>query len=107
MTVSVERINDAAKVLDELFLENADQELGGDIWFSNTAQHLKRLAELRAPKKPKVYVSYSPRDTAVYVEKPDGTFAAIYVGAVYEHTEDDGFDTGNGVAPCGVQVFGD
>lgn len=34
--------------------------------------------------KPKVYVDHDPGDTVVYVEKPSGSYVAVYVGSNYD-----------------------
>lgn len=36
----------------------------------------------------KIKVDYSPDDTAVYVQRPDGDYVAVYVGSRYENIED-------------------
>lgn len=87
MPVSVERINEAAKILGELSWEGTSRELGAPTHFLGTASQLRRLAEIRTPKpfKPKVYVKYAEDDSAVYIEKPDGDYVAVYVASIYEN----------------------
>lgn len=85
MAVSVEEILGAAKVLDDLALEDAYKELDEPTHWMAAAQQLGKLAEKRTPKpfKPRVYVDYDEIDTAVFVEKTDGKFVSVYVGSAY------------------------
>lgn len=83
-----EEIIAAADTLSKLFYEDAENEIGNPTtYFGRTEKQLREIAEARKPKPvpAKVYVRFNEfnGETAVFVEKSDGSTAAVYVNEGY------------------------
>ncbi|ABD58073.1 hypothetical protein PBI_244_98 [Mycobacterium phage 244] len=76
---SIEEINQAAQVLEDLVEEGAHRELDHDTHFMATVANLRTLAYQRTPQTLKVYRRDGRNGYTIYAEKRDGTYVATYV----------------------------
>ncbi|WNO26178.1 hypothetical protein SEA_SAINTS25_95 [Mycobacterium phage Saints25] len=76
---SIEEINQAAQVLEDLVGEGAHREFDHDTHFMATVANLRTLAYQRTPQALKVYRRDGRNGYTIYAEKRDGTYVATYV----------------------------
>lgn len=79
---TIDEIKAAAEILETFGHDGSWREVGAreDTYFLRTADQLRRIADGRKPKVPKVFVSeYCGRDLAVYIEKPNGKYVGVYL----------------------------
>ncbi|WP_078323626.1 hypothetical protein [Mycobacteroides salmoniphilum] len=105
---TVEQINEVADLLEELCGDNFPSDVldADNTRFRATATQLRKVAESRKAKPPKVFVNdYGDGDLAIYVEKPTGKFIGLHV----LDSRDGGYALNNDLGPSfavGEQVWG-
>ncbi|SHS98880.1 Uncharacterised protein [Mycobacteroides abscessus subsp. abscessus] len=103
---TVEQIDAAAEILETLSYDGSWREAGTceDTYFLSTADQLRRIADGRKPKAPKVFVSEDHgRDLTVYIEKPNGKYVGVYL----IESRDSGYAVNNDLPfSYGEQVWG-
>lgn len=103
---TVEQIDAAAEILETLSYDDSWHEVVSSeaTFFRLTAGQLRRIADGRKPKAPKVFVSEDHgRDLTVYIEKPNGKYVGVYL----IEARDSGYAVNNDLPfSYGEQVWG-